>query len=180
MTWLLRHWTEYTEFPAAQIARALGALNRYGGQYPEGGKPLSVARHSVLVYRLLGDDEPQVGLAALVHDVHECWTGDLLRPFLADLSPTSRIEVSAIQNDIDWFVYNRMLEIECTADEWQRVKAADDAACKAELAYLDCPETCPDPIISEAFESTQLWSPRYDAALWLRVFEMVRKELAAA
>lgn len=176
-SWLLKHWTEYTDFPEKEISRSLGALNRYGGQYPEGRRPLSVARHSVLVAGLLGDDSPQVRLAALVHDVHECWTGDLLRPFLADLSPTSRLEVSAIQNDIDWYVFNRMLEIECSASEWQRVKAADDAACKAEVKYLACPETATDPVFRSVCDASLLWSPQYDAALWLRVFEMVRKEL---
>jgi hypothetical protein len=53
----------------------LSRLNRYAGAVE-----FSVLKHSLLVRHLCRHQSATCQLWALLHDVHECWTGDALRP----------------------------------------------------------------------------------------------------
>jgi hypothetical protein len=66
-----------------EIAHSLAQINRFTGHC---SRPYSVAEHSLLVARIAADDfdaSPAVQLAALMHDAHECITGDVASPVKA-------------------------------------------------------------------------------------------------
>lgn len=71
------------------IAHGLARVARWNGQ-TDGEHAFSVAEHSLLVERIVGDIEPNLDarfrLAALVHDAPEYVIGDLISPFKAALS----------------------------------------------------------------------------------------------
>lgn len=64
------------------IAHALACINRFTGHTQ---RPYSVAEHSLLVERLMltryGISCPSARLAALLHDAHEAYIGDISTPF---------------------------------------------------------------------------------------------------
>jgi hypothetical protein len=66
---------------AHDIGNALAKINRFNGHT---SRPYSVAEHSLLVLQLLqreyGITSPAAQLAALLHDAHEAYTGDLSTP----------------------------------------------------------------------------------------------------
>jgi len=63
------------------IAASLAKLNRWNGHTV---RPISVAEHSLLVLEILqremAQHAPHVLLAALLHDAHEAYTGDVITP----------------------------------------------------------------------------------------------------
>ena len=61
------------------IAHSLAQINRYTGH---ACRPYSVAEHSLLVCGIVASMGlgPQAELAALMHDAHECITGDVASP----------------------------------------------------------------------------------------------------
>lgn len=63
----------------ADIAHALAQINRYTGHTT---RPYSVAEHSLLVADIAqrAGATPMVQLAALLHDAHEAYTGDVSSP----------------------------------------------------------------------------------------------------
>ena len=74
-SWLLPPVEHLTEFPLERIATNLARLNRYAGAVE-----WTVAQHCLLVHDLCIAESKRVRLWALLHDVHECWIGDVLRP----------------------------------------------------------------------------------------------------
>jgi hypothetical protein len=73
------------------IGVALARLVRFSGQSP---CPLSVARHSIAVAL---DAPSSLRLAALLHDAHEAFTGDVTRPMRAVLERVAgRFEQAAV------------------------------------------------------------------------------------
>jgi hypothetical protein len=79
------------------IAHALARIPRFNGHTVE---PWSVADHSRLVARLLPDDAPPtLRLAALLHDAHEAYLGDITSPVAealrrgADAGPLEGLKV---------------------------------------------------------------------------------------
>lgn len=62
-----------------EIAHALAQINRFNGH---ARRPYSVAEHSLLVAAIAAADgaTPEQQLAALLHDAHEAYTGDLSSP----------------------------------------------------------------------------------------------------
>jgi 5'-deoxynucleotidase YfbR-like HD superfamily hydrolase len=70
----------------ADIAHGLARVARWNGQ-TRGSHAFSVAQHSVLVERLVGDLAPRLSregrLMALLHDAPEYVVGDLISPFKA-------------------------------------------------------------------------------------------------
>lgn len=68
------------------IAHALACINRYQGHAPI---PYSVAQHSVLACRLAPKGHE---LAALLHDAHEAYVGDVPRPMKSVLPDYRALE----------------------------------------------------------------------------------------
>jgi uncharacterized protein len=65
------------------IALALSRIPRFGGHT---SREWTVADHSLLVCDLVGTDAPvEVRLAALLHDAHEAYIGDIVSPVAAML-----------------------------------------------------------------------------------------------
>jgi hypothetical protein len=69
----------HNEISIADIANALPKINRFTGHT---SRPYSVAEHSLLVADLarMAGATPIVQLAALLHDAHEVYTGDVASP----------------------------------------------------------------------------------------------------
>lgn len=61
------------------IAVHLSRINRFAGAT---SRPWSVASHSLIVHRILHDAclDPDTRLLGLLHDAHEAYLGDLIRP----------------------------------------------------------------------------------------------------
>jgi hypothetical protein len=160
---------ELTEFPAEQIARQLGKLCRYAGATPDWW---SVARHSLLVAALAPDD-PEHRLAALLHDCHECWTGDILRPMTAMLGGFTRHEIHDAQKQIDEHLFALIGLDPCPAI-LKSIATADDTACKLEMQLLgksaaevtDALPTLPEA----AWHLSYQCSPLIDKLHWLDAF----------
>lgn len=89
MTWMLTitgavvdlRYMEAATIDILDIAQGLSQINRYTGQ---ASRPYSVAEHSLLVVELLerqaGATNPNALLAALMHDAHEAYFGDMSAP----------------------------------------------------------------------------------------------------
>lgn len=62
-----------------EIAHALAQINRFTGHTK---RPYSVAEHSLLVWSIAANEgaSPMAQLAALLHDAHEAFTGDVASP----------------------------------------------------------------------------------------------------
>jgi hypothetical protein len=130
-TWLLPNWDTLTEFPSVGVARQLGALVRYAGATPD---HYSVARHSLLVSALLPAD-PALQLLGLVHDAHECWTGDILRPASARV----KFALKELQDEIDRKLW-ALLGLDPDPASLALVATADNLACQLELRLLGRPQ----------------------------------------
>ena len=113
------------------IAIALGNICRYGGHC----RFMSVAEHSVNAYKWVRDHHPEVGLAgllaALFHDAHEAYLGDIVTPlkrrpdydFMAEWAfNVDRAIATRIGIDPAWF-------------DHPVVKAADRAVTLEELQH---------------------------------------------
>ena len=74
------YWAEPERyaFTIGEIAESLSRICRFGGHM--GWE--SVATHSIRVARALGHMPPRVQLAALLHDAHEAYIGDIPGPLL--------------------------------------------------------------------------------------------------
>ncbi len=112
------------------IARALGMTARWGGHLLGF---YSVAEHAVLVAGIVWHQEhdPRLALAALHHDAHEAYLGDLITPIKQMVAGWETLEL-------------RVDEAICTAVGYitpadmrdERVKAADRLALEAEDTAL--------------------------------------------
>lgn len=79
------------------IAWALATTNRYNGHAKQ---PVSVAKHSIFVSRLL-DLHTLEAMYGLAHDVHETVTHDMVRPIKRYLGPTLLAALKAVENAAD-------------------------------------------------------------------------------
>ena len=175
-TWMLPAIDSIAEFPAQQIAKQLGALCRYAGATPD---HYSVARHSLLVAALAPDD-PWHRMAALLHDAHECWTGDILRPVTRLLSPFAREEISDIQRDIDEHLYS-LIGFDPSPLTLKAVAEADDAACELEIRLLgkssaEITDALPN-LREAAWQLSFLAHAGIDSLHWLQSYHQTLKEL---
>jgi hypothetical protein len=127
---MLPDWDTLTEFPIGQIARQLSQLCRYAGATPG---HYSVARHSLLVADFVADTGAgsEVELLALLHDAHECWTGDILRP----ASRRVKFALQELQQEIDAKLWPLVGLDPCPA-AIAIVANADDVACEVEMLAL--------------------------------------------
>jgi hypothetical protein len=71
------------------IAHALAKLCRWSGQVEQS---YSVAEHCVRASRMVPSDDPEAGLAALLHDATEAYMADIPRPLKCLLPEYVRIE----------------------------------------------------------------------------------------
>jgi hypothetical protein len=163
--WMLPEISELTEFPVDRIAKQLGALCRYAGATPD---HYSVARHSLLVVSLLPED-PAVRLLGLIHDAHECWTGDLLRPATKRLGPA----LSVYQDECDAKLW-KLLGLDPHVDQLNAVAAADSQACLLEMRLLG--KSINDVSHEISCDQNALWhlmfhgNSRIDAQHWREEF----------
>lgn len=131
----------------ADIAHALAAQCRFNGHTEWGGgdgqpaHPYSVAQHSVIVSRIVGEIcgryaeslDPRINLPlmGLLHDSHEAFVGDVVSPLKALLGePWQRIEFLAECAVQDAFA------LPCRPGELEVVKTADRIALAMEARDL--------------------------------------------
>jgi hypothetical protein len=168
------------EFPAEQIARQLGKLCRYAGATPDWW---SVARHSLLVAALAPDD-PEHRLLSLVHDCHECWTGDILRPMTAMLGGFDVRAICDVQRYLDEHLFALIGFDPCPA-VLAAVAKADDEACRLEMLLLQphyTPAEIRDalPNLREAaWHLSFQCNPQIDALHWLDAFQETHAAMEA-
>jgi len=73
------------EVRITDIAAHLSRICRYNGALKDGVEHYSVAQHSVLVSEHL---PPELALEGLLHDAHEAYVGDVIRPIKVELGDT--------------------------------------------------------------------------------------------
>ena len=82
-------------------AHSLALTNRFNGHTE---RPYSVAEHSLLVCQAMGTEfaitDPWTLLAALMHDAHEAYTGDLSAPMKQLIGPAWAVEETRIQRSV--------------------------------------------------------------------------------
>ena len=113
-----------------RVAACLGRINRFGGQVPH----CTVLRHSLEVYHRIDadpDSSDAARLWALLHDVHEVLTGDVVRPYV-----TARLRMD--QAAIDAVIVRRLPLLVPQPDsiEWGRVVAVDRAVGEWEIQQI--------------------------------------------
>lgn len=174
--WMLPDVYQLEIFPADQIARQLGKLCRFAGATPD---HWSVARHSLLV-AALAPEGPWHRMAALLHDAHECWTGDILRPMTRLLVGVTRMEISNIQHEIDQHLYS-LIDFKPSQLVLRNVAEADDMACELEIRLLEkSPAEITDalPNLPEAaWQLSFLSHAAIDSLHWLQAYHQTLKEL---
>jgi hypothetical protein len=130
----LKPFNEYTadDLTGDYLGRCLAGINRFGNRSPV---PWSVARHSVLVARLMPAETPvHVKLYALCHDVHEIFSGDIQRPAFERV----RLAMSDYQREIDDHVLP-LMGLNPTEEEREYVHKFDIEAGEMEVEYLGRP-----------------------------------------
>jgi 5'-deoxynucleotidase YfbR-like HD superfamily hydrolase len=98
------------------IAAGLAHTCRFGGHCRQF---YSVAGHSLHVSHEF--DDPRLQVLALLHDAGEAYVGDIPRPVKAELDRMERAEAT-----IRDAVWTALGVAPPTAEEWERVMAADD------------------------------------------------------
>jgi hypothetical protein len=111
---------------AADIATHLAKQCRYAGACRG---HYSVAQHSVLVSLIVDRGDPELALAGLLHDGHEAYTGDIIKPIKQLLGA----EIGALEARLDRAIG---LAFGVTGLDRAEVKAADLWMLRAEMADL--------------------------------------------
>jgi 5'-deoxynucleotidase YfbR-like HD superfamily hydrolase len=109
------------------IAHALSLICRFGGHIPE---PWSVAQHALLVRQLVIDaGHPEHALAALHHDSHEAYLGDIPTP----LKTACAGAVERMAEEIDAAI-GEALRLDPADFHHPTVRWADEMALRIEAA----------------------------------------------
>ena len=113
-----------------RVAACLGRINRFGGQVPN----CTVLRHSLHVFERIDadfDSSDAARLWALLHDVHEVLTGDVVRPYV-----NGRLRMQ--QAEIDAVIVARLPQLVPLPDSisWRQVAAADRAVGEWEMLEI--------------------------------------------
>ncbi len=112
------------------IARALSMTPRFGGHTTSF---YSVAEHSVLVRQLVIEaGRPDLGLAALLHDAHEAYVGDIPTPLKARVGDL----LDDITEDVDWAICNALGLLSPYQLHSTEVKAGDLLCLRHEAAVF--------------------------------------------
>lgn len=114
-----------------RVAACLARINRFGGQVPH----CTVLRHSLHVFERIDadpDSSDAARLWALLHDVHEVLTGDVVRPYV-----NGRLRMQ--QAEIDAVIVARLPQLVPLPDSisWRQVAAADRAVGEWEVLEID-------------------------------------------
>lgn len=126
--WLI-DLNEIEHLDVAWVASCLSRINRYGGQRP---CSINVAGHSVMVEQCLPEDAPlRLRFHALAHDIHEIWTGDILRPVCERLGDA----IEQIKSELDDQIFE-LLHIPVLPGDKEIVLAADRKAAEVEMLNL--------------------------------------------
>lgn len=127
---------------AAQVQRvdldAIMSLRRFCGQTT---KYWSVAQHSMNVARVVRDlgGDANAQAWAILHDAHEAYMGDLIRPLLQFLDESARASIQTLCRTIDEAVADRF-RITLNPHTVELVAKADDIVLAAEiLAFFATP-----------------------------------------
>lgn len=114
------------------IGYGLAQTNRYGGHT---SIPWSVYEHSLacLLYAQEAGDSDEVQLHVLLHDAHECVTGEIPRPWKTP-------DFAAQQADVDRRIRARHGITEPTEEVRKRVKEIDDVILLGEMVVLGPPK----------------------------------------
>lgn len=99
-----------------EICHSLAQINRFTGH---ARRPYSVAEHSLLVARIaadLFDADPLLQLLCLMHDAHECVTGDVATPI--------KYELGLAWHKFEAREQTRLLHAYGLLDAWLSAKAA--------------------------------------------------------
>ena len=130
------YWAEperYT-FTVQEIAESLSRICRFNGHM--GWE--SVATHSIRVARAVGHAPPRVQLAALLHDAHEAYIGDIPGPLLrAGLAGPLVMVGAAIQAAIIAQLSPACQDLSCA--ELAAIDSADRADCARTLDFGGSP-----------------------------------------
>ncbi len=115
------------------IAHHLAYINRFTGAAEWG---VSVAAHSLVVQVLYQREVPNASpmelCAALMHDAHEAYTGDIGRPMKATLNILAPGVLSSIERRIDREIQRKF---NLPAVNHDALKMADNTACAIEKEY---------------------------------------------
>lgn len=119
------------------IAWHLSHLGRFGGATRD-EKTYSVGQHSVLVFNRIRQTMPNpsrvVRLTSLLHDAHEAYMGDKIRPMceLLDL----RVPLQRLKTRLQRAIYWSLLGEDFEPYEGPEIKEADDWALRYEAYHL--------------------------------------------
>lgn len=130
----------------ADIAIALSRIPRFNGHTRT---VWSVASHSLLVAELLNRQlapgaPPALQMAALLHDAHEAYTGDVARPVQQAINIGTIPPLLIIQDLLDQ-VIARAFGIDPELFQHEAVVAADELALAIEARMLMHPDACTWP-----------------------------------
>jgi hypothetical protein len=123
---------------AAQVARidldAIMSLRRFSAQT---GRFWSVAQHSMNVARVVKDlkGDANAQAWAILHDAHEAYIGDLIRPLLQFLDDASKASIQNLCRTIDTAVAERF-RLTLDPHTIELVAKADDIVLAAEILEL--------------------------------------------
>lgn len=115
------------------IAHSLANINRFNGHLRH---QITVARHSVYVSDLVPET---LRLAALLHDAHEAYLGDIVRPVKSFLLAQHCGNVNELE---DWWqecIWSAFGHLPLDASEKQTICEADDLQLAREMASLAPP-----------------------------------------
>lgn len=161
---------------AAQLGHVLSNINRFTGHTL---RPYTVAQHSVLVSRFVRDQGHSVPtqLYALLHDAHECVTGDVSAPLKLLLRSD---KLKWLEGRMDRLIFEAF-GLPPVPGEWTSyaVKIADLALLNTERRDLLAPCVrawqldMPEPLK----RAIRPWSPRRAAATFAKTASELQAKL---
>ena len=132
-----------------RIAEAMDRMHRFGGQVPD----CTVLAHSLRVYYDTLGQSPRVRLWALLHDVHEVLTGEVVRTHKG-------LELRTFQMRVDWLLLAEFCP-DITEAERRAVRDADDVTNRRE---------------HERWQTGGTWQDGDNVRLWLEAVELFFKK----
>ncbi len=119
-----------------EIATSLARVTRYSGHST---KNVSVLAHTFICDRYLRDmmhiDDPLIRLAVLLHDAHEAYVGDTVRPLKREINRRSAGFLTTLENGLDRAIWRSLgLDMALVTEDIKAiVKEADNAALAIEV-----------------------------------------------